>query len=337
MDIEDLTIQGKATHGKPAEESANVEILAGKKSRAASIAGWCLIALFVGLCGHYVITHWEDFSFVCKASLPETVAAAFLVLLSYLVNSFQLDLFLRKFSVSLRPTELVALTMAMLLGNLVIPMRGGTGGLAVYLRKYHGLDFQAFAVIYAGTALLVALINSALALISLLILSWFYGFVPPLLNLCVAAVFASCLYLGVFPPPMRWEGNRFLGSIFRMAHSWHLLTRDRRLLAWATGSLFIVSLILMGAFYLIYSSLGAPLSLCGTMVTSSLGNIANLIPLTPGSLGIFDAVVIQIPQVFGMDTAISIAAALVFRILCFFWAFLFGLPGMLYLFRNGDH
>ena len=43
-----------------------------------------------------------------------------------------------------------------------------------------------------------------------------------------------------------------------------------------------------------------PLSASAVLITSSLGNIANLIPITPGSLGVFDTVMIQVPQIFGL-------------------------------------
>ena len=317
------------------KDSVNVDAFDSKKTSRLSILGLCFFAAFVALCGHYIFAHWEDFSFVSNVSLPETAVAGFLILISYLVNSYQLHLFLRKFGIRLRLMELTALNMAMLLGNLVIPMRGGTGGLAVYLKRVHGLDFQAFAVIYAGTALLVALINAALSLVALFILGWFYDFIHPGLTICIVAIFACCLYLGVFLPPLKWQDSRIFGPVFRAADSWHVLTRDRRLLISATVSLLLISVVLMTAFYFIYGALGTPLSLSGVMITSSLGNIANLIPITPGSLGIFDAVVIQIPQLFGVDPARAIAATLVFRVLCFFWALLLGIPGMYYLFKNG--
>jgi len=134
---------------------------------------------------------------------------------------------------------------------------------------------------------------------------------------------------------MKWKKSGILSPVFQAAHSWHVLTRDRRLLASLAVSLLIISFVLTAAFYFIYRALDTPLSLFGVLVTSSLGNVANLIPLTPGSLGIFDAVVIQIPQLFGVDPARAIAATLVFRVLCFFWALLLGIPGMYYLFKNG--
>jgi len=295
--------------------------------------GAVIVLAFVALCGYYVFAHREEFAFLRSISAPETAAAGLLILGSFAVNSYQLGLFLEKFGLRLSFVEVCSLTMGMLLGNLVLPMRGGTGGLAVYLKKVHGLDFQAFAAMYGGTAVLVALINTALALIALIVVALTHGFVHLPLSLFVAGLFAGCLYLSVFPPPVRPRSTGLMAPVLQAARSWHALTRDRSLLAKLTLSFLVISLALALSFFFIYSAMGLPLSAEGVVITSSLGSIANLVPLTPGSLGIFDAVVIQIPQLFGMDTARSVAGALVFRALCFLWSLVFGLPGLIYVMR----
>jgi uncharacterized membrane protein YbhN (UPF0104 family) len=305
------------------------------KSRSAvsleAVIGYVIVAVFLLLCGRYVFVHREDFSFIATVSLPDVVLAGLLIVLSFLISAYQFGLFLKNFGLSVRPLELTALTMAMCLGNLLTPMRGGTGGLAIYLKRVHGLDFRSFAVIYGGTALLIALINTGLALVCLALLWLSRGFFHPGLSLFVVVLFACCLYLSLFPPPLRWKRSGILGLIFDAAHSWHLLTRDRGLLLRLTISFLLVAFALAGSFYFIYVGLGTPVSGLGVIITSGLGNIANLVGLTPGSLGIFDAVVIEVPQFFGLDPARSITGALVFRALSFFWALLLGIPGLLYV------
>jgi uncharacterized membrane protein YbhN (UPF0104 family) len=303
-------------------------------SGAAAALGYTIVAAFVVLCGYYVYSHPKDFAYLWKVSVPETAAAGFFILLSYLINVFQMNIFLRKFGLSLGYLELLALTNGAILGNLVIPMRGGTGVLAVYLKKIHGLDFDSFVAIYGGTALLVVLINAALAIIGLALLAWIHGYTHPALTAVIIALFATCLYVSVFPPPVRWKREGLLGLVFRAAHSWHLLTRDRRLLLFATFSFTAISLSLTAAFYLIYRAVGMPLSFSAVIITSGLGNLANLVPITPGSLGVFDLVVIEIPQLFGLDPPRAIGATLVFRALAFLWAFVLGIPGMVYIVRR---
>jgi hypothetical protein len=308
------------------------------RSWLSAALAYSIVAVFVVLCGYYVHSHWEDFAFLGSVSLPEAFAAGLLILLSYLVNVFQMKLFLGKFGLKLGFIELTALSGGSMLGNLLIPMRGGTAGLAVYLKKVRGLDFEAFGAIYGGTALLVALINAALSLLGLALLAWLHGYTHPVLTVFVIGIFAICLYVCVFPPPVTWKKRGLLGLVVRAAQSWHLLTRDRQLLFVAMVSFLVISLALTLSFYLIYRALGMPLSFSAVIITSSLGNLANLVPITPGSLGVFDVVVIELPQIFGLDPARSIAATLVFRALSFLWAFVLGIPGLVYLVkRNGKN
>ncbi|MDQ7783240.1 MAG: lysylphosphatidylglycerol synthase transmembrane domain-containing protein [Desulfomonilaceae bacterium] len=303
-------------------------------SWGSTFVGYAIVVVFVVLCGYYILSHRQDFAFLGNISLPEAFAAGLLILLSYLVNVFQMKLFLRKFGLRLGFIELAALSGGSILGNLLIPMRGGTAGLAVYLKKVRGLDFEAFGAIYGGTALLVALINAALSLVGLALLALLHGYGHPVLTIVVVGIFALCIVLCIFPPPLNWRTRGLIGLAVRAAHSWHLLTRDRPLLFLAMASFLVISLALILSFYFIYRALGMPLPFSAVIITSSLGNLANLIPLTPGSLGIFDVVVIQVPQLFGLDPARSIAATLVFRALSFLWAFVLGIPGLLYLVRR---
>jgi len=305
----------------------------GRPSLFQAAVGYAIVAIFLCLCGYYVAAHWGEFAFLGRVALPEIAIAGVFIALSFLLSSYQLGLFLRSFGLRLGVVELTALTVGMMLGNLVTPMRGGTAALAVYLKKVHALDFRAFVVIYGGMSLLIALINAGLALLGLVLLFLSHGFFRPALTALVVGLFVVCLYLSVFPPPATWKRGGFLGLVFDTVHSWHLLTRDRGLLLRLTISLTVVAFCLAAAFYFIYLALGAPLSALAVLITSGLGNIANLAPITPGALGIFDAVVIEVPQLFGLDPARSLAAALVFRALSFFWACILGIPGLLFIVR----
>jgi uncharacterized membrane protein YbhN (UPF0104 family) len=299
-----------------------------------AVVGYSIVGVFLALCAYYIHGHWNDFAFVITASLPELAMACLLILLSLAISAMQLGMFLRHFGLNLGRGELMAVTMGISLGNFLIPMRGGSGGLAVYLKKVHGLNFHDFAAIYGGTGLLASLVNSGLALLALAFLGLFHGFFHTGLTVVVVGLFVFCLYLSLFPPPVRWKRKGLLGMVFEAARSWHLLTRDRNLLM-ALGWTFLgVAFALAGVFFFIYRALGVPLSVSAVLITSSLGNIAGLVPLTPGSLGVFDAVMIQVPQFFGLDVARSIAAALVFRVLWFLWGLSLGIPGLIYMFRR---
>ncbi len=301
-----------------------------RPSWAGPALGYVIVALFVLFCGHYVWVHREEFSFLASVSLTDTVLACLLVACTYLIGSYQIGLFLKGLGLCLGWVELGALTMGMCLGNLVTPMRGGSGALAIYLKKVHNLDFSSFAAMYGGMALLVALINAGLALGGFIVLGVGFGFYEPVVTILVGSLFLVCLCLTLFPPALA-RRRGVLGFVSDAVNSWRLIARDRGLLVRLTVSLLAAALAQAGAFSFIYRSLGMPLSFSAVLITSALGNIANLIGLTPGSIGIFDVVVIEVPLLFNLDPARSIAGAVLFRVLSFSWALVLGIPGLVYV------
>uniref|UniRef100_A0A7C4ASI7 UPF0104 family protein n=1 Tax=Desulfomonile tiedjei TaxID=2358 RepID=A0A7C4ASI7_9BACT len=292
------------------------------------------VLVFLAACVAYVWLHRDDFSFLAATAHGDLSIAAACILLSYLLNSCQLGLFLVKLGLQLTLWERLGLTMAMMLGNLVIPLRGGSGALAVYLKAVHHFDFASFAIIYGGSALVMALINSALALGALGYLAAVHGFYQPILLAASGTLFIGSAYFVFAPPPTPRRYKGVLGALFRVSQGWRLITMDKPLMRALVLSTALIVLCLLGAFWSIYQATQSSISFWGVVVTSSLGNIANLAPFTPGSLGIFDAVAIQIPLLFDLDLPRSMAATFLFRTLCFGWALLFGLPASWYMARN---
>jgi uncharacterized membrane protein YbhN (UPF0104 family) len=58
------------------------------------------------------------------------------------------------------------------------------------------------------------------------------------------------------------------------------------------------------------------------------------VPITPGSIGFFDAVIVETPRLLGLDTASAVMAAVLFRILSFMICLAFGLPGFYYFLKR---
>jgi len=299
-----------------------------------AILSTVFVFAFLFFCARYVDSHWKEFYFLKAVSIPRLMVAAGLVLASYLLTGYQLGLFLSKFGLRVGSLELMALTASMMLGNLILPMRSGTAGLAVYLRKVHHLNFESFALIYGGTAVLVALINSAAAAAALGYLALMNRVCYPLLILLTGGALFGSLYLILAPLPGSSKNHGVLGILARVSLGWQAITRDHELMKALTASTILIWITLVGAFYFIYESMGTLISFSAIVMTASIGNIANLVPLTPGSLGVFDAATIQIPALFGIGIAQSLAATMLWRSLCFGWAFLLGIPGSLYLMKK---
>ncbi|MDA8405342.1 MAG: lysylphosphatidylglycerol synthase transmembrane domain-containing protein [Deltaproteobacteria bacterium] len=306
----------------------------GVSKRRQWLIGLFVVFLFFIFVSYYLSAHWGEFCYLWEFSYRETLMAGVLLFLGFLLTCYQMNLFLKKFGVRAGFFELIFVTHGMMLGNLVIPMRGGSGGLAVYLKKKHRLNYHKFGVIFGGTAILVGLVSATMSLGALFFLAIAHSIFELSLTAISLVLLAGCLYLTFFPPRFkRYGSGRMMAFASRLNESWVSISKDVALLTRVTISLLFINLFQTSALYLLYIAVGSPLSFLGTLITSSLGAVANLVPITPGSLGIFDAVAIQAPRLLGLDTTAAIMATVLLRILCFVICFVVGMPGLYYFYR----
>ncbi len=300
----------------------------------AYVAGYAVALLVGALFVWYFWKNSGDFHFLTEASPTYLGAAAVCLLCSYILNSQQLSLFLNHFKSPATPLESFALTTAMILGNSLTPMRGGSGGLAIYLKTVHKMDFSAFAAIYGGTAILVTLINTALATLGLVFMWIYHSLLHVWLTVAVVGLFGASLYLSLWPPPMNENTIGIRGFLSGSMNSWRDLTRNRMLLLKLALSLTVTTFAVMGAFFFIYKAIAAEVSFSGVLVISSLGTVANLAPITPGSLGFVEVVTVNVPHLFNVDLPRAVAAAAIYRVSALLLAVVCGAPGALYLFKR---
>ncbi len=302
------------------------------------IVGLTVVFVFFVFLGYYILVHWKEFSFIWKSSLRSIVIAGIFLWVGFLLNSYQINLFLKKFDTHLGLFELIFVTHGMMLGNLVIPMRGGSGALAFYLKNSKKLDYHKFVAIYGGTAILVAMVSATMGLIALGYIAFTFQIYEGALSVALVLILMGSAYLALFPPGFKKKyPGRLMELLYRLNESWIALSQDSLLIARVTVSLILINLSQTLSLYFIYESIGRTLSLSSTLVISSLGAVANQVPITPGSIGFFDAVVIETPRLFGLDAASSVMAVVLFRILSFIICLAFGVPGFYYFLRNPSH
>ena len=317
-------------------ESVNLKLpIYDASKRRQWIIGLAVVSLFSVFVGYYISIHREEFSALWKSSFMATAVAGFCLWIGFLLNSYQMNLFLKKFDTRLRLFELIFVTHGMMLGNLVIPMRGGSGALALYLKRSKHLDYHKFAVIYGGTAILVAMVSATMGLFALAYIACAFQIYEGALSAALFSILAGSAYLAFFLPVFKKKNpGRIMGLLYRLNESWIALSHDSFLIARVVVSLALINLSQTLALYFIYESIGKPLGLTSTLVVSSLGAVANLVPITPGSIGFFDAVIVETPRLLGLDTASAVMAAVLFRILSFMICLVFGLPGFYYFLKR---
>jgi len=235
-----------------------------------TIAAYSIILVFIGMCGHHFFTHREEFAFLADLSLSNLLTASLCIVMALLAGMFQLKPFFDHYRLPVRFLELGALSMTSSLGNLLLPMRGGTATLAFYLKRIHGMGLGEFSLTYSGIGLLTAFTNSGVALISLTVLFLDHCFFQFSITMLVGVIFGLCLILVMSPPQLIIDRGGFWGRVSGLLKAWKALTSDRLLLAKTSAALVIVLVCITTSFYFLYGALGIPLPFFAVLVTLSV-------------------------------------------------------------------
>lgn len=250
-----------------------------------------ILVAFAAWAAWYVHDHRGDFAGIRRVSWLDLVSlyGASLVLLGF--NGLLLRDATRIFGVRLRAPEWASLSAFSSFANYFLPFRGGAGLRAVYLAKVHRLHLADFLTTLSALVLMHAVANGALALVGMIALWMGGGTFDPLLGLFFASVVGGGLALIAVPPRQVRGGTGFpLAQIARLIAGWQRLRRHPRSLwrLWLfTGGFSLASLWQCAQAF---SAIGAPLSPAGNLVYAGAKNLAFLAGLTPGSLGIVEAV-----------------------------------------------
>jgi uncharacterized membrane protein YbhN (UPF0104 family) len=272
-----------------------------------------LALVFVALGVWYVVAHWDDFAILGRLDVTSLLAIVATAMVYLVLGGWLLDTFLRRFGVALPWYRWLALFVMMTVGNIVTPVRGGTGLAAAYLKTAHGLQLTHFALVLAGTYIGGVIVNTAMGLVAIAISYATTGWFNPWVTGVAAAGLAGGLALFFIPAPKpseRWGWRLVVKAIA----GWHELIRDRRLLARVLLLSLVMNLVHIGTYWLTYRSLGLGIGPIETATIVSMGNLGSMISLTPASLGPYDVVVVTVAMTFGLSGPEGTAALLVVRV-----------------------
>ena len=200
--------------------------------------------------------------------------------------------------------------------NLVFP-RGGLGAPAMYLKLRYGVGYTDFTSLVLFTSLLQVLATSASGLLSLAAAKAMGG--TPL-NLGVACVFTASLVAGILvmlvriKVPDSWHA-RVVGFVRRLNGSLRLLGESKTLVLRTVVLQVLCVLLRTVRLQLAFFALGQEVNFSGTLVSSTLADLALFVSVTPASLGIREGIVAYGATMMGTTPSMAVAAALLDRLI----------------------
>lgn len=222
------------------------------------------------------------------------------------------------------------IAMLSTLGNFFGPYLGGAGVRAVYLKKKYNLSYTKFGSTLSGFYIINFFVNSALGLLALFAIHAEFGQYSILIYLVFVGWLVSTLILAEVKnlnPLLSFTKKRarFMGRIVNRLNEivlgWRMV-RDNKKLFMSLNRLtvwgFLISMV-MGYFEFV--AIGVKPSIAALALYTSLSALSLLLSVTPGSIGIREAILLFSSGLMGLTNEQVIQISIIDRAVTFFLLF----------------
>lgn len=275
---------------------------------------------FLGLFVWYGVTHQNLFGALTDVALWTLLLVVAGKLLLFLSNGLFVIWTAEAFTKKMNFGQGVFVTILSAVGNFFGSVVGGIGVRALYLKKYHGLPYSKFTSTLIGYYLLMFMFNSLLAVGSLLLLARTQQ--TGYLLAFFAVWFAVFFGLAFVRLPARQKlafltknkvGRLIYKALYDIEEGWRVLLSNKRLLAKMAG-LSLMSLVAIYFTSLVeFYALGIDVSWAALGLYTALVQVAMLLSITPGAIGIREAILVIIATTMGITGQEIIQVAIIDR------------------------
>ncbi|MEN6437830.1 MAG: lysylphosphatidylglycerol synthase transmembrane domain-containing protein [Syntrophobacter sp.] len=291
-----------------------------RKTISAATLLVCAIAFYF-----YIRDHLSEFSSISDVSVQYVILIGCASLAGLIVNGLFLKVLLDEFGIRLGFSEYFSISILTSFGNVFLPMKGGAGFKAVYLKSKYNYDYSYFVAGLAGNYLVCFNVTALTALAGM----GLYWSGTGYFNIPAAAVFigiaVAAFWVIFFPPrafdwiPLRWaraQANQVLSG-------WNTVRKSGRTVAYlfilASTNVFISSVMCWLEFsaFGMRDAQGLPIGIAQSAVFSAIGSLAVFIGLTPAALGVRESLLMFSSEILGISPAQALTASLLDRTVSF--------------------
>jgi uncharacterized protein (TIRG00374 family) len=284
-------------------------------NRTKILSGLVLIAIVVFFVW-YIARHISDFKELAIVGLSNiwlVLLVALIVLITFYLNGFLLDTLMRPFGFKLGFKESFGLAIITNFYNTITPFRGGMAARAVYLKKKYKFPYVHFLATLSAIYIIIFLIGSIAGLNSMIVIWYHYGLFNWIIFILFFALFIFLMLIIIFSPKFIERKNKWLSRFVKVINGWHLIKNNKKVV-FTTAIVSLIQLILATTTLLInYSIFGIHLSFFAALFIASVNNLAILIAITPGNLGIGDAISVFSASIVGVGLTNAVAATILGR------------------------
>ncbi len=268
-------------------------------------------ALFV----YYIYNHASDFRQISLINPLWLTPLIVLFLASYYFTGLQTKVLLKPLGVRLKNIEVYMLSIVTGFYNIITPAHGGMGVRAVYLKKKHNFTYINFLSSLAGMYVITFFIASLSGLISFIYIYRVYNIFNWIILAVLLGLFIPLGLIILVSPKFKETKSNFINRFIKVANGWNLIRKNKKVVYFCL-LVTILNLIIGSVGAIIsYHIFGINLSFMQALFLTSIGSISLLVSITPGNLGVGEAVVVFSALILGITPTQSLSVAILSRII----------------------
>lgn len=266
-----------------------------------------LTVIVLVLFGIYLYKNPEILTTVLSINIWYVVIAMIFFLLLFFVEGIFIKITLDIFNKHIDLKEAYYLSTLSRIGNYLLPLRAGAIFRATYLKKKYNFEYSKFLSTLYAYYILLFLLNSAIAIISLSIKYLIDNQYYPLVSIFFIAIFLGTIFVILFRKTLNIEKikvpnivKKFIKTVNSFITSWDMIVRNRKhflsLLLVTFANIFLNGVVNLTEFI----SLGLKVNILDIILYTCLSGVSLLVSITPGSLGLREAVFLITSQSIGL-------------------------------------
>ena len=282
-----------------------------QKNKMKKIYSNLILLVTLVLVAYYIKNNLYQFKNLEIASFSLLTWIPLFIIIGLFLNGIILKLLILPFKIKLKNSETFGLATITNFYNLITPFRGGAAARAIYLRKKHDFPYVHFLATLSAIYILIFLVSSLTGIFSMLTLT--EKNYPILLTLSIFTIFL--LSIVIFSPRIKENNNKWLNRFIKVINGWHLIKNNKQIIL-ITIIISLIQVFLTALSNLIaYQIFGIEITLAKALFIAAVSNLSIIIAITPGNLGIGDAINVFIANIIGIPLTEAIAATILLRVI----------------------
>lgn len=202
--------------------------------------------------------------------------------------------------------------------------KAGMAARAVYLKKKYNFPYLHFLATLSAIYIIIFFVGGLGVLLSMLVIWAYYGMFNITIFLLFLFMTTILFLIIIFSPKLPEAQNKWINRIIKVINGWHLIKNNKKII-FSTAIISLVQLTIGTINTMItYSIFGIHMGFFKALFITSIGYVSIIVAITPGNLGVGDAINVFSATIIGIGLKEAVAATVLGRAISLVVIFILG-------------